>query len=155
MKGEPVRYVPGHHLRLKRVPEPPEPNPSGLCMCGCGLRTALAPRTELKRGYVRGKPVRYIPGHYCRLDPPFVDPETECWIWQGKPGSHGRGQVTRVIDGVKTVTTAYRATYEEHIGSIPKGHDLHHECGNPMCVNPEHLEPMLRSEHGALHGARS
>lgn len=41
----------------------PEPNPSGRCMCGCGRQTSLAPRTERRRGYVAGKPMRYIVGH--------------------------------------------------------------------------------------------
>lgn len=39
------------------------PNPTGLCQCGCGAKTPLARQGELERGYVRGMPVRFIPGH--------------------------------------------------------------------------------------------
>lgn len=46
-----------------------EPNPSGLCQCGCGQQTSLAPQTSTARGLVKGKPVRYLPGHHLRGRP--------------------------------------------------------------------------------------
>ncbi len=36
---------------------------NGLCQCGCGLTAPIARQTETKRGYVKGQPVRYLPGH--------------------------------------------------------------------------------------------
>jgi hypothetical protein len=33
--------------------------------------------------------------------------------------------------------------YERHVGPIPNGYDVHHRCGNRLCVNPEHT-----SKHG-------
>lgn len=41
----------------------PEPNPSGLCMCGCEALTPLARQNETRRGWVKGKPLRFLPGH--------------------------------------------------------------------------------------------
>lgn len=42
------------------------PNPSGLCLCGCGKRTSLASQDDKQRGNVKGKPVRYIKGHWTK-----------------------------------------------------------------------------------------
>ncbi len=36
----------------------------GLCQCGCGELAPIAERTRLKRGWVKGKPKRFIPNHY-------------------------------------------------------------------------------------------
>lgn len=35
----------------------------GLCQCGCGQPTAISPRNDYKRGYVKGQPVPRLPGH--------------------------------------------------------------------------------------------
>jgi hypothetical protein len=46
-----------------------EPNPSGLCVCGCGQRTELADQTRAARGWIKGKPKRYVAGHHLRGRP--------------------------------------------------------------------------------------
>ena len=65
----------------------------GFCQCGCGKKTAVAPMTNRKNGYVKGEPYRYCKGHYRR--PPkrhyIVDARTGCWNWQGKLCRHGYG----------------------------------------------------------------
>lgn len=70
VKGEPVRYVSGHHRRLRLAP----PNPSGLCMCGCGQETSIAEYTNQRRGLVGGERKRYVNGHF-RLGRRFVEVE--------------------------------------------------------------------------------
>lgn len=70
-KGKPIMYVQGHHVRVRYayVDRPiEEPNPSGLCVCGCGEKTTMAPYTSFERGYVKGKPMKYIKGHQRRKD---------------------------------------------------------------------------------------
>lgn len=32
-----------------------------------------------------------------------------------------------------------------------EGLEVHHECGVRRCVNPEHLVPLTRAEHAAVH----
>lgn len=39
------------------------PDTLGLCQRGCGQRTGLATETRPERGWVRGAPVRFRPGH--------------------------------------------------------------------------------------------
>lgn len=36
---------------------------SNLCECGCGQPTRLASKTDSKRGWIKGKPLRFINGH--------------------------------------------------------------------------------------------
>lgn len=68
------------------------------------------------------------------------DPNLEsldCWRWVGAKHGFGYGMVydTRVRRG----TPAHRASYEVHVGSIPQGLSVLHECDNPECCNPWHL----------------
>lgn len=37
-----------------------------LCECGCGQPTPIAKKTDRKRGYVKGEPVRFRKGHWAR-----------------------------------------------------------------------------------------
>lgn len=79
-------------------------------------------------------------GHYT------VDPESECWLWLGGT-SHGRPMV-RLENPI--AVAVYRLFYEHHRGDIPEAHDLHHTCETPLCVNPEHLTPLSKVDHGRL-----
>lgn len=119
---------------------------NGYCACGCGQKTAVAKQTDKRRGHVSGMPKQYVHGHnryksditsddYTVTDKGY---KTPCWIWNGKPNQHGYGrtQVDR-----KTVL-AHRAVYEAYRGSIPESLELDHLCRIPLCVKPEHLEPV-------------
>lgn len=37
--------------------------------------------------------------------------------------------------------------WEKHNGAIPTNMDLDHLCRNPICVNPDHLEPVTHLEN--------
>lgn len=43
-------------LKVAQIPE-------GTCECGCGQIPPPATRTMKDRGWVKGKPVRFVPGH--------------------------------------------------------------------------------------------
>lgn len=138
------------------MPRPPrvfeEPNPSGVCQCGCGQQTPLAPYTRFDREWVRGKPVKRIPGHGRRKHSLeyIVDPETQCWNWAGGINSSGYG----VYERDRKRTVAHRFIYERNKGPIPEGKYLDHICKNRRCVNPDHLQPVTNSEHAAIETAR-
>jgi len=71
------------------------------------------------------------------------------WLGRGRTGrSHEHGKFG--LDSQRTVS-AHRFAYEITVRPVPEGQHLHHECGNALCVNPEHLRPMIPEEHLQLH----
>lgn len=77
-----------------------------------------------------------------------VDRNGECWIWTGPPTKGGYGQL-RVNGGKGRRVLAHRLAYELFVGDPPPS--LHHKCGNKLCVNPDHLEPMTHADHMRRH----
>jgi hypothetical protein len=69
----------------------------------------------------------------------------ECWRWIGKKVSaDGRGAI---VGENGKLQIASRVSYELFCGSIPDGKEIHHECHNGWCVNPQHLIPVTRQEN--------
>jgi hypothetical protein len=119
------------------------------CDCGCGQVVRLAPYSNKSRGWVKGKPIRFVHGHHRRIQKPeYVEEdrgyETPCWIWQ-RATLKPRGYGTAYRNGKSGL--AHRIYYEEHVGPIPKGLHLDHLCEVPACVNPDHLEPVTCREN--------
>lgn len=69
-----------------------------------------------------------------------VEKSADCWLWRGAADSHGYGRF-HLID---YTTGAHRFAYESAVGPIPDGLQLDHLCRVPLCVNPQHLEPVLQ-----------
>jgi hypothetical protein len=64
-----------------------------------------------------------------------------CIVWTGHVSNTGYGKMNFTQAGYKSETLfAHRASYELSKGRIPDGMVIDHLCGNPPCVNPEHLE---------------
>lgn len=83
----------------------------------------------------------------------IVEAEDGCWLWTGCTNWGGYGQAAmsdKVIggDGSKTHhVVVHRFVFEYRHGAIPEGLDLDHLCRVRNCVNPDHLEPVTRSEN--------
>ena len=73
-----------------------------------------------------------------------IDSSGDCWEWTGTVTNTGYGLSNKrgLYRGA-----AHRAVWVSLIGAIPDGLDLDHLCRNTRCVNPDHLEPVTRSEN--------
>ncbi len=67
---------------------------------------------------------------------------TPCVVWRGAT-SNGYGQVR--MHG--KVQPAHIWAYEHTEGPVPLGRELHHLCGNKLCVRPDHLLAETHGDH--------
>lgn len=137
------RCVNPTHYQDITIPKPPE-QLTRLCACGCGELTPRAWITRRDRGWLRGHPVKYVPGHGApgrrkgdQVDPmqrlmKFVRHEGDCWLWTGSISSYGRGQFW--FRG--KMEQAHRVSYYLATGDMPKV--VYRYCENKTCVNPAH-----------------
>jgi hypothetical protein len=58
-----------------------------------------------------------------------INEETGCWVWHGTK-CHSYGYYKRQL--------AHRYAYSQKFELIP-GQRVEHTCGNPLCVNPDHV----------------
>lgn len=75
------------------------------------------------------------------------DEDTGCWLWTGHVKKNGYGSMAIKDRGAWKTKVAHRLWFEVAVGPIPAGLDLDHLCRNRRCVNPDHLEPVTRSEN--------
>lgn len=64
-----------------------------------------------------------------------------CWVWTGNTTPAGYGKIRLRYE----MWTVHRVTHELFIGPVPTGLVVHHECRNPRCCNPRHLEAVTQS----------
>lgn len=81
-------------------------------------------------------------------------PEKECWIWTGAKSSGGRTTKNSTYGSfgfrgpvVRPHTLAYAIWV---CVELPQGYQVDHICGNTLCVNPNHLRSLPRSENARL-----
>lgn len=74
---------------------------------------------------------------------PFRPPSPLCWVWTGTKTQKGYGVFTHERKNV----FVHRYSYERFTGKIPEGLTIDHLCRNPLCVNPDHLEPVTLAEN--------
>lgn len=73
--------------------------------------------------------------------------ERGCWRWQGQKNRFGYGQLNVEVGGKRMCLRTHRVSYEAYVGPIPDGLEIDHLCRVRDCANPEHLEPVTRSEN--------
>lgn len=73
-----------------------------------------------------------------------------CWLWTASLTPHGGyGRFSMVGQRGRR---AHRIAYKVLVESIPNGVELDHQCRVRRCVNPLHMQPVLRAEHAAKDG---
>lgn len=82
-----------------------------------------------------------------------VELDGECWVWLGSTINSGYGNAGDGRGRGKH-SLVHRLVYELLAGPIPVGHELDHLCERPLCVRPDHLEPVTRLEHNRRTGSR-
>lgn len=106
---------------------------------------------------------KHLPRLLSKVSP---EPNSGCWLWMGRTDSGGYG-VVEFYDpeaakrGKKSISKcAHGAMYRAIVGPVPEGLDLDHICRVRSCVNPAHLEPVMRRENirrgicGEVNGKR-
>jgi hypothetical protein len=67
--------------------------------------------------------------------------DTGCWIWNGQISNSGYGRLKEIQDNKRIVmVSAQTASYNAYISPVPDGYLVRQQCGNRLCINPEHLE---------------
>lgn len=79
-----------------------------------------------------------------------------CDEWVGRVQSAGYGVIYRPVSrygrGDGKLLLVHRVVYEEEVGPIPPGMQVHHTCHNKLCINPDHLELVDPAEHAGAAG---
>lgn len=72
------------------------------------------------------------------------EPNTGCWLWSGPINGQGYG----LFMGEQRQQLAHRWSFTAFGGVFhEKRETVDHTCGQPLCVNPAHLEAVSRSEN--------
>lgn len=69
-----------------------------------------------------------------------VDPETDCWNWQGPTSSEGRGGGYGRMSLSGQTVAVHIVSYTHFHGYVPGKKQVDHKCRNRLCCNPNHLE---------------
>ena len=73
-----------------------------------------------------------------------VKKSESCWLWTASTTKNGYG---RFAVSHERTQVAHRWLWEQTNGPVPEGLELDHVCKVKHCVNPDHLEPVTRSEN--------
>lgn len=84
---------------------------------------------------------------------PKIDKTSFCWFWKAGTNDRGYGVfATNAKRGDTNFEYAHRLTWIlANKKEIPEGHVIDHECFNPTCCNPEHLEAIPAKDNCAQH----
>lgn len=73
----------------------------------------------------------------------------DCIVWSGYISKDGYGKIGLggKKNGVSPTGLVHRVAYELYKGPIPEGMEVDHLCKNRPCINPAHLEAVLKIEN--------
>lgn len=150
IKDAPLSFVRGHHARGEGGYRNNVINPSGLCQCGCGAVTPLAKKTSQGRGWIKGKPIRFIHLHQYRLH------GNKSLRWNGGTSIKDGRMMIYMPEHPRAEKNGYVRRYiltiEQETGVlVPNNVDVHHINGDITDDRYENLLVMAKSDHGRLH----
>ena len=107
--------------------------PRGYCQCGCGGKTSIARRNNTRSGFVRGEPVRFLPGHHRPVTGPVHR------SWRGGRTIQ-RGYVVVLSEPGGRYIREHRQVMEEHLGRpLLPSEVIHHVNGDRADNRNENL----------------
>lgn len=69
--------------------------------------------------------------------------DSGCQVWTGRTDRHGYPKATKRGHAV------HRLVFQAWHGEVPAGFQVHHMCGNRLCLNPQHLSADPASRNSA------
>jgi hypothetical protein len=135
----------------------------GVCECGCGQRTRIAKQNNAAKGWVIGRPFRYVVGH-SRKHWFRWSVQGECWVWEGAttgPDGYAIWRFPEWLDdelGGKLVPVHRLMLWLEgelpvFSGGASTVTHASHGCSRKACINPDHVNDRCRyinMAHGAI-----
>lgn len=126
---------------------------NALCQCGCGRPTRLAPVNDRSKGWIKGRPLRFLKGHNVAANGAA---RTTSAIGAVGMSSHG---YVRVLTAKGTRRYAHVIVAEKVLGrplkSLGRGHPdtevVHHIDGDKVNNAPTNLLICTHQYHTELH----
>lgn len=90
---------------------------------------------------------------YERLVANTAEPQSTngCWLWTGATDGRRGAQYARInmrIDGRHRCLKAHRVMAQQfHETPLTPHDEVDHVCGESLCINPDHLEVVSKSEN--------
>lgn len=121
-----------------------------LCECGCGETVSLVTKTNNKWGYIKGQPVRFIRGHYIRVNNPGDNPEIRARMTAANKGKK-RSLETRakISKNHADVTGEKNPFYGKHLSNETKTKISKANTGRT--VTPETRKKISKAGKGRIH----
>jgi hypothetical protein len=126
---------------------------NALCLCGCGQPTRLAPVNDRSKGWVRGRPLKYLRGHNTAA---LGEALTAKSIGNRQITSHGyvRVLVAKGVREYEHIVVAQKALGRP-LKNFGQGHPdtevVHHIDGDKTNNAPTNLLICTHSYHTELH----
>lgn len=127
----------------------------GYCLCGCGRPTRISTVNDKSKGWVKGRPLRYVKGHCARV---LAKRGPDHYNWQGgrQRSSHGY-VVIHCTDGKRRYehTLVAQKILGRKLRSYglgdPRNEVVHHIDGDKINNMPSNLLICTHEYHVALH----
>ena len=126
----------------------------GLCQCGCGTPTSIASRTRPDRGYVKGQPMTFSPGHkpvkshltcHCCKQSLPRSAFSVCVLKSGRRAGQPNG-LNNTCDTCLVANESKRSEATQRLGPNPSGLC---QCG---CGQPAPIASKTRAHLGHVQG---
>lgn len=104
-------------------------------------RLATVNPVYLGRYFAKIKLVDYKP-----TPPMYVELPGRCWVWTGATDESKGTSYPKIKVAGKT-RRVHRWIFSVIVRPLRIDEDAHHECENPMCVNPFHLVAVDSAKH--------